>query len=507
MLNTQVNIKLFWLVMIVLLVGSIGMIQPSPLVAQDEYLGGSYASAVRIYNMGNVAANCRLVAYDADRGTEQWEGKIGPIAPCTAEMLHTPDQSDLASGDYAMSVYCDQEVKVVVNFSRDEDAPTKFGSKGDAFVGIKAQDAANSLFVPGVYNDYYDYYTTLRIQNLTDKEQTVQVSYYGDNNDQSVPHEERYIAPRGAVFVSQEGSELKSDTQYSANVQVTSATDIDESNQISVVSLIYGKDTEKYQLYAISAFKEEHGSTNIYIPLVMREYYNWKTATTIQNVGKVPTDVKITYTSKIDGKTYVRMCKDLEPRTSCEHNHEDKITPIDKNDQPTDDERLPSGEKGIFSAHIESVNGQPLIVTVNESRDHSRASSFEGVSSGSKVVVAPIVMKDIYGYNSSIECRAIGENPNPTIRNGKVFLAGKDEQLKKVAPITVDMPENGSLSLFDDINELQKGWMGAAIIKADNEIVCVINSDRDREPISSEDKDYLSAYIAVPSNSNTPCGN
>jgi hypothetical protein len=243
------------------------------------------------------------------------------------------------------------------------------------------------------------------------------------------------------------------------------------SSPLAVTVSIYGQvgTAVANQLYAFSGFA--NGATTIYAPVIMRNYYGYNTATTIQNIGGSAANVRLTYsngtvkTNTIQPNSSWVVLDFLEPTLNA---------------------------NVLYGSKIESLNSQPLIVTVNESTPGTnRASTYEGMSAGAKSLVAPIVMKRYYKYNSSMTCQNIGA----AATNVRISYSGTAVSNKTV--LTNLAPGKSGLIYQPAEAGLANGYIGSATVSADQNIVCVVNQDQNEAPDASIAKDQLYAYDAI----------
>lgn len=415
--------------------------------------GGPFSTAFRVQNLGTDAANCSYAVY-SDAGAASFTASLSPIAVNDSGYIFTPSVSGFPSGTFAGVVSCNQPVATVVNFSD----PTK----GDTYVGTTSP--APTLYIPSAYKNYFNYFTSFRIQNATATGQTVSVDYFAPGATTPTVHTTVALAGNGAATIDQSAvSGLLPNVSYSAKIT--------GSSPLAATVSIFGNTGSSVanQLYAFSAFSG--GATTIYAPVVMRNYYTNNTATTIQNIGSAAATVKLTY-SNGTVKNY-----------NIAQNSSQVV--LDFN-EPT------LSANTLYSSKIESTNGQPLIVTVNESTPTTnRASTYEGMPSGGKTVVAPIVMKRYFKYNSAVTCQNIGA----AATNIRVTYSGTAVSNKTV--VTALAVGKAALIYQPAETGLANGYIGSATISADQNIVCEVNQDQNEGADAAVPNDQLFAYDAI----------
>jgi hypothetical protein len=412
--------------------------------------GGPFDTAFRIQNLGTDAANCSFKFYDAS-GVQQYDsGALAPIPVGDSAFIYVPTDTTVGSGQYAGVVECDQEVAAVVNFA-DADS-------GASYSGVA--DPATTLYAPGIYDNYYTFYSNIVVQNAHSAAQDITVEIYEPGNSTPVKVQTASAVPmNGYATFEQEGlPELDDDQFYSAKI-------IGEApGNIAAIVNIYGRGGSDNQLYSYNPFAA--GSTEAYAPVIMDTYYGYNTALVIQNLGGVAANVTITYS---DGTV-----------------KNASIAPGAADSRYTPTEGLGSG---LYSAQVECTNGQPIVVLVNESSGYNRAASYSGFASGTLTVRAPIVMKRYYGYNTSITCQNVG-TAAATMAIEYAGIAG--------STTSPSIPVNG-IHLFYQPSEvsLSDGWIGSATITSAEPIVCIVNEDMNEPPESTQFMDQLYAYNGI----------
>lgn len=256
------------------------------------------------------------------------------------------------------------------------------------------------------------------------------------------------------------------------------------------------------ELYAHSAFT--HGSTGtLYAPVIMNNYYGYNTAMMIQNAGDAETDVEVTFIYNGGRKTirYSTVGEQLGGRATGS-----KLTPgatwgVSNFGTAIEARGIPSGNTdGLMSAEVRSSDGQPLVLVVTEAAANSRATSYEGQDTGAHTVIAPLVLKRYYNFNTSILCKGAGMpvthftvSFNGTELNADGSIKGARHLVKD---FTVD--STGRIFPFNlPATELPDLWIGSATIEStEGDFICVVNFDQNEaQPVQNHD--YLAAYVAL----------
>jgi hypothetical protein len=401
----------------------------SAALAQVPAPGGPFNSAFRVQNLEASDATCSYSFYDSS-GTSAFDSTPETVAPGDSLYVYVPDVSGLGSGSYSAVVSCDKKVAAVTNFS-DADS-------GASHEGIT--EPAMEWFAPGIYNNFYNYYSNVVVQNASGGAVDITVEIFEPGNATPVATQTEDAVPaNAAVSFSQEGlAGLVTNQFYSAKISGT--------GNIAPIVNIYGKGTVDNQLYSYNAFKS--GSLVAYAPIIMNKYYTYDTSLVVQNIGDAAAAVTVTYIEgTVDNYT-------IQPGAA-----ESIYTPS----------ILPAGNT-LYGATVES--DQPIVVLVNQSNANNRAASYTGFAGGSGEMRAPIVMKNYYTYDSSVVCQNIGgaattmtieyagiatTTTSPSIAAGQVhqFYQPNDPALAGVAP----------------------NWISSATVTAGGTIICVVNQD------------------------------
>lgn len=413
--------------------------------------GGPFNTAFRVQNLETTEATCTYTFYDAT-GTTAYTSLPEVIAPGDSLYVYVPSLTGLGDGQYSAVVSCNKEVAAVVNFS-DPDS-------GASHSGVTGEDVAQVFYAPGIYNNYYNYYSNLYVQNASSSPVDVTVSIYGPGSSTPVATQTATSVPPYASvsFDQKDLAGLTSGVPYSAKIEAT--------GNVAVIANIYGGagtpvDNQLYSYNPVAS-----GSLVVYAPVIMHAYYGYNTALVIQNMGTGGTDYTVTYgtgqvqTGTIPAGASVSL-----------------YTPASG---------VPAGT--LTGAKVES-SAEPIVVLVNESTDKNRAASYIGFAGGSTTVRAPIVMRRYYEYNTSVTCQNLGTAPTVmTISYGGISGTNSSPSI----------PPDGTYMFYQPADPLlPDGWIGSATITADQPIVCVVNEDQNEPPKVDQVMDQLYAYEGI----------
>jgi len=412
--------------------------------------GGPFATAFRVQNLGASTASCTFAFYNSSGATAYSTPSAISVAPGDSLYVYTPDIGTLASGAYSGVVSCDQPVAAVVNFS---DA-----NSGASHNGVAADELATTWYAPGIYDNFFNYYSDIVVQNATSGPINITVEIYEAGNPVPVKTTTATGVPANASanFEQEGAAELGQDIAYSAKIIGT--------GNIAAIVNIYGRAGADNQLYSYNPFAA--GSTTAYAPVIMNAFFGYNTSLTVQNIGASSTPVTVTYGTG-----------QVQTFNLGANSANQLYTPISG---------VPSGS--LTGVTVVS-GGQPIVLLVNESNAYNRAASYSGASSGGTEVRTPIVMKRYFAYNSSVTCQNVGGLS--TVMTIDYSSIGPNSASGSIAP--------GGTFLFYQPSEgsLPDGYIGSATITASQPIVCVANQDLNEPPLDTSNQDQLYAYNGI----------
>jgi len=416
--------------------------------------GGPFNSAFRVQNLETSTAQCSYAFYDA-AGAAAYTSAVTSVNPGDSLYVYVPDVSGLGSGSYSAVVSCDKKVAAVSNFS---DA-----NSGASYSGVASP--GTNWFAPGIYDNYYSFYSNVVVQNASASAVDVTVEIFAPGSATPVKTQTATGVPANAsVAFEQEGlPELVDNQFYSAKITGT--------GNIAPIVNIYGKGATDNQLYSYNAFTS--GSQTAYAPVVMSNYFGYNTALVVQNIGASSASVTVTYTNG-HSDSYT-----VAPGAA-----ESIFTPGVAG--------VPSGNT-LYGATVTS--NQDVVVLVNESTPSTnRAASYSGFAAGSTEVRAPIVEKRYYGYNSSVTCQNVGSAATDlTVAYVGTGVGSPTTYAGVAAGATqlIYQPTDAALA------SVPPNWIGSATITGTQPFVCVVNQDMNEAPQASQIMDQLYSYNGI----------
>lgn len=438
-----------------------GLLGAAPKNAAAQLSLPNAQTSFQVLNLGTAPANCTYDIYSNAGGAAAFQQAISSPIPVNGSVLvytgaTANGGSSIPAGVNSGVVSCDQEVSAVVVFQNDV--------KRDAYVATKTP--ANVMYVPVAYKNYFNFSSSIRVQNTSATAQTVQVAYTEVGAAAPLTTKSVSLPANGSATLDQSAvTELVNGKSYSVKLTGT--------QPIAVNVAIFGitGTSVASQLYAYNGFAA--GDTKVYTPVVLKEYYGFRTATTIMNIGPASATVTRRYSN---GQTDTFT---LAPNAS--------NVMLDFNNA-----KLTAGNT-LYSSVIEST--QPLVVVVNQSSATTqRATTYAGLPSngGALEVFAPSVVKRFYGYNSSIACQNVGTAATPV----RVQYSGTTNVAEKVVIASLAPGAVGQIYQPSE-TALPNSFSGAARVEADQPLVCVVNQDQNELPFSTQVKDVFASYEGI----------
>lgn len=427
---------------IIVVLGTILAAGALPVAAQVPGPNGPYNSAFTIQNLESTAGTCMYELYDST-GAAIYTSSSFTVSANGSYFVYVGNLS-IANDAYSAVVSCDVNVAAVANFTGSG------GASAASYGGVASANTATTISLPGVYKSYYGYTSNVVVQNVGSTAADITLKIYAPGNSTPVAQAtQNNVAPNAAAHFDQGTMTGLGNGLYSAKVEST--------QPVAAIVNIWNTVGQQYSYTGVV-----NGSTVAYAPVLMNNYYGFNTALTVQNLSGATTAVTVTYSS---GK--------VSTANIAANSSQLFYTP---------NEGLPNG--WIGSAKIESDGGE-IVALVNESDANNRAASYIGFASGSTTASAPIVLKQYYGYSTSITCQNIGTaSTNITV----TYSNGTSETWSGV-------PVNGTALFYQPNNtSLPSGFNGSAVATASQNIVCVVNENQVTNPTKL---DFLLTYEAI----------
>jgi hypothetical protein len=445
--------------------------------------GGPFSSSFNIQNLTTGSIECVVTYYDANGAEAATSDQLpASIAAEDKAYVYVPSEGSLGSGAYSAMISCSGEVAAVSNFSDQPNSQTE--ASGASYSGITDQQTADTWYTPNVYNNYYNFYTNIVVQNAGASSTNVTVSIYAPGSSTAV----HTLTKTGLASNASYTFELEGVSQLSSNVSYSAKVEGGSGSKLAVITNIYGRSTYNNQLYSFNAFTA--GATTVYAPVIMNNYYGYDTDFTIQNLGTSNANVTITYYYRQGGVLQTKTQNLVIAPNSSDANY----TPVESG--------VPSTGNLVVTAVAESTGAspQPIIGVINESKAATnRAASYSGFTAGATTIRAPIIYKNFYGYDTSITCMNVGSGTAATFSVDYVADAASGTSATQETSPSVEQYE--AHQFYQPANSsLNDSYNGAAKISSTTvPFACVINEDITSltNPATSYVRDTLYTYNAV----------
>jgi hypothetical protein len=413
-----------------------------PVGAQVPGPNGPYTSAFTIQNLDSTQGSCMYELYDT-AGVLQHQSTSFAVSGGGSYFVFVGNITVDADA-YSAVISCDVNVAAVSNYTGSG------GGSAASYGGVASADTAMNVSLPGVYKDYYTYNSNVVVQNVGGDDADITLKIYAPGNSTPVAQVQALgVAPNASAHFDQSTLATLAAGLYSAEVEST--------QNVAAIVNIWNAAGQQYSYNGVVG-----GAALAYAPVLMNNYYAFNTALTVQNLGGDVANVTVTYS---DGSTSMQA-----------------IAAGSSHLFYTPNEGLPAG--WIGSAEISAPGGE-IVALVNESDSSNRAASYMGFTAGSKSSNAPIVLKDYYGYSTSITCQNVGAAATT------INVAYSSGATESEAGVGVN-----STALFyqPNVAALAAGFNGSAVITAAEDIVCVVNEN---QVTNAQALDFLLTYEAI----------
>ena len=250
-----------------------------------------WGSAINIQNRGDAEATITIdfyrpdgsiaVTYPTNGGLElEGNASISIYVPAFVE--------GLASGQYSAVVNSTEQVNVSVNTGSTSNSDGPWAEF--AYEGMGQEQAGTTLYFPLLQNKYFNFDSEMVIQNTGTEDATVSAKFFNQNGGQIATANLGTIKANAArtftVGTFTTTPELPSGREGIFGAVVTS-----DQNITGIVNI--WRSTPRTGVASYTGFTE--GSTMLYAPAILVDYYDFISALTLQNVGTTNAQVTIDY--------------------------------------------------------------------------------------------------------------------------------------------------------------------------------------------------------------------
>ena len=421
--------------------------------------GGTWVSGITVRNLSSSStANITISFYYGDDTASHDPGDVAytlndTIAANTAKTWYVPSHiPDLPSPFIGSAVVSsDQPVAATVNTqvpssgTGTQSNPNRVGSSS----GVSTPSP--TVYATQLMKNYYGWNSYCAVQNTGSTATTVTVHYYNLSGAEIDSDTANVAAYASYIFDQSTDSELPDGFGGSAKFE-------GGGQNLAVVCNFYNQASDHTTAQFHSYNGVGSGAQKLWIPRVVKDYYNYQSGLKIQNVGSSPTTVTVTY--KFGSTTCTQTSPSIGPGQSW-------------GPYLGDENQLPSclsGVSGSGSAVVEAATGGTIIGTVNE--DNRVNPPGRGVTynafldgEGKHNIIFPQVTAKYYGYSSGWQVQLVEAGPaictatysayGSVSEFGESFtLANEGDKFDQFAPNASGMGQdyNGSVLVSCDKN-------------------------------------------------------
>ena len=244
-----------------------------------NYFG--YTSNIVVQNAGTATANVTITYNRAGSAPVTETRTIPNNASVTFDQGATTGLADGFVGSAVVTA--DQDVAAIFLISQSSPGVALSSGRG-------ARAGAPALSLPSIYNNYFGYQTNVLVQNVDTTATAVTITYY--EGGQAVAAQNATIQPGASTTffqfdTGQGASPVRAGFNGSAVVRSN-----DNKNIIAVANVLHGgqNDLESY-----SGFATTSATQRFSCPSIFKNYFNFNTSLTVQNVGTSATNLSVQY--------------------------------------------------------------------------------------------------------------------------------------------------------------------------------------------------------------------
>ena len=341
--------------------------------------------------------------------------------------------------------------------------------------GLSDSVTASIMYAPQVMKEYSGWNSYVVVQNTGISETSVVITYRSrDGNPITTATETASIpAYSSKIFYQNSNTELPSNFIGSAKITATEPSDSLLAVLVSFYNL--GETANTSQFHSYNGFSS--GSSKLYAPRVVRQFYGYNGGIAIQNVGTVDTAVTITF--NFNGKSYIYRTKTIQVNAALPLYVPDlaELDPVSS---------LPTGRR-FGNAILEAdAPGALIVANINEdNRGNSddndgnpipservgQGSSYNAIAAGteSKTLYFQRVMSKVDGiFSGGFQISNITDHAGTC---DIIFYGAPEANL-----IAFDINANSSLSMYaPDIPNMPDGFNAGVTANCSVDVIGIAN--------------------------------
>jgi hypothetical protein len=304
-----------------------------------------------------------------------------------------------------------------------------------AFYSTTASDV---FYVPTVMKRFYGYTTDISVQNAGHTEVDVTIAYDGGYIDSVLD-----LKP-GAVHRFNNVDTPSMPDGY-IGYGVVSATGG------NVVAVVNQNNVGLLQQQTYEGFSVAGAASTVYAPVLMKAFYGFDTSIQVQLVGTGPANVTIYYSH---GYSETQILAETGSTYLFTQGNEPSITDW----------------RWIGSAYITSDAGNIVAVVNEQNNTTGKAASYNAFSGGATRYVGPNVMKNFYGFKTSVQVQNL--DPTPASCTAEFSNGTSQTTPSDLAQYEYYLFTQGN---NDDLGD---SFIGSVVIECEgNNFVALVNQD------------------------------
>ncbi|MFX1411327.1 MAG: hypothetical protein ACFFA6_13335 [Promethearchaeota archaeon] len=329
-------------------------------------------TSFQVQNLSGSPANVNIAFYDSS-GNQVVAANVSDTIPGNDSTLYTQsNNASLPTGFNGSVVVSSDQPVAAIGIQEAKNAASTLYYQG-TYSGFSA--GATTFYLPVIMDSFYGYTTEVSIQNAGSSNVDVTINYTGGYSDSTTG-----LKP-GAAHRFDNGSTVGIPANYIGAGTVTATGPV-----VAVVNQNHPTNQEQ-QTY--NGFSTADAAGTLYVPNLMRGFYNFNTSVQVQNLDSSAQTVTIHFENGTS-QTSPSLAQGASHLFTQENNT-----------------ALPAS--WIGSAYLTSSGGGNIIAVVNQQNTGTgKASSYNAFAVTGTRFVAPNVMRAFYGFNTSVQVMNIG---------------------------------------------------------------------------------------------------
>jgi hypothetical protein len=349
---------------------------------------GQWVSGVTVANLSSDPAAVQISFYAQD-GTEVLVFDGGAIAGNASKTWYLPSAvAGLPAGFVGSAlVASDMPIAAIVNTQLPSGTnPMRVGTS------IGVQSPSEIVYVTQLLKNYSGWNSYCAVQNAGSTDANATARFY-DASGTLAASEPRTIKPLANSIVDLSTLAGLADGMYSAKFEG------DSGHPLAVVCNFYnsGIDASTSQFHSYNGMAQ--GGSTLYLPRLVKDYYNYQSGIKIQNVGSESLAVSVQYS--FGGNQYEQTSPAIGPGQAWGPY-------LGSAAQLPAPMALVTGSGSAVVTVIDPTSNKAIIATVNEDNrvdPAGRGVTYEAAlaADATSTVVFPQVTSEFYGYSSGIQ--------------------------------------------------------------------------------------------------------